>query len=216
MICQHLLIVYSIVMKSLSKVSGLLVVFCLIQCQNPSHPSAWKDQKVNEWFETGQFLNGLHILPDPSVDRRSFAEHYYDHKETWDKAFAFLKNTDLAHTTLGRVELGNNMYATVSESYGKNREDALLEAHKKYIDIQYIVLGTELIDVALLKDLTVTRPYNSDSDLMFGTVPEFSVLKTSPERFYIFFPNDVHRPSLKDGNDSVLIRKVVVKVPVEN
>jgi len=157
----------------------------------------------------------LQLIPDPSIDGRTFAQHYYDHKETWDKAFAFLKNTDLAHATLGRVELGGNMYATVSDYYlTKDRETTLLEAHQKYIDIQYIFEGTEVIDAAPLKDLTVTVPYDSDKDILFGTVPEYTELKTSPERLYIFFPNDTHRPCLKDENGSAWARKVVVKVPV--
>ena len=201
-------------MKSLSKIFMLIVLFGLIQCQSSSHPSKWSNQKIDEWFESGQYLNGLQLLPDPSIDRRSFAEHYYDHRETWEKAFAFLKNTDFAHTGLGRIELGGNMFATISDYLPKDREVTLIEAHEKYIDIQYIVSGREQIDVAPLKDMTVTIPYNSENDIVFGTVPEFSELDASPDRFFIFFPNVAHRPGMKIENDSMIIRKVVVKVPV--
>ena len=184
-------------------------------CQSSSPPSKWSDQKLNEWFESGQFLNGLQMIPDPSVDRRSFAQHYCGHQETWDKAFSFLKNADFAKMALGRVELGGNMFATVSEYLAKNRESTLLEVHQKYIDIQYVVSGNELIDVAPLKNMTVAKPYDSENDIAFGNVSEFSALKASSGRFFIFFPTDVHRPGMKDGNGNVLIRKVVVKVPVE-
>ena len=180
-----------------------------------THPSTWSDREINEWFESGQYLNGLQMTADPSVDRRSFAQHYYDHKETWDKAFAFLKNADFANMTLGRVELGNGMFATVSEYPTKDRETTLFEAHQKYIDIQYVASGNELIDVAPLKNMTVTKPYNSENDIAFGAVTEFSEMKASAGRFFIFFPADAHRPGLKDGNDNTLVRKVVVKVPVE-
>ena len=201
-------------MKSLSKISMLLVLFGMTQCQS-SHPSQWSDQKVNEWFEAGEYLGGLQLIPDSSIDRRSFALHYYDHKATWDKAFLFLKNYNLPRADLGRIELGDNMFAIVQEYFPKDREGALLEVHEKYIDIQYIVSGNEVIDVAPLKNMTVTKPYNAESDAAFGDVAEFSELKASPERFFIFFPADAHRPGMKDGNDSVLVRKVVVKVPVE-
>ena len=203
-------------MKTLSKTSILLVLFGLTQCQPSSHPSKWSDQKVNDWFESGQYLNGLKLIPDPSMDRRSFALHYYDHKEMWDKAFAFLRNTDFAHTALGRIELGDNMFATVSEYLPKDRESTLFEIHQKYIDIQYVVSGKELIDVAPLKNMTVTKPYHSENDIAFGDVTGFSEIRMSPERFLILFPADAHRPGMKDGKDSVLIRKVVVKVPVSN
>ena len=202
-------------MKSLSKIPILFVLFVITQCQPSLHPSKWSEQKLNEWFESGQYLNGLQMTADPSVDRRSFARHYYEHKETWDKAFAFLKNADFANMNLGRVELGDNMYATVSEYLTKDRENVLFEAHQKYIDIQYVASGNELIDVAPLKNMTVTKPYDSENDITFGTVTGFSELKASSGRLFIFFPADAHRPGLKNGNSNVLVRKVVVKVPVE-
>ena len=200
-------------MKSSSKISVILVLTGITQCQPPSHPSKWSDEKLNEWFESGEYLNGLQLTPDPSIDRRSFAVHYYDHKETWDKAFAFLKNADVVNIALGRVELGDIMYATVNEYPLKDRDNALLEVHNKYIDIQWIFSGKELIDVAHLKDMTITKPYDSENDIAFGTVPGFTELETSPERFYIFFPADAHRPALKVENSSVSARKIVVKVP---
>ena len=186
----------------------------LTQSQSVPHPSQWNDRQLNEWFDSGQYLNGLPNLPDESINRRSFAEHYFDHKEIWDRAFAFLKQTDFVNIALGKIELGGTMYANVDEYLTKDREIARTEVHRKYIDIQYIVSGNELIDVAPLKNLTVTQLYNPEKDVEFGTVTEFSERKASPGRFFIFFPADAHRPCLKVGNDSELIRKVVVKVPV--
>ena len=202
-------------MKSLSKIPMLIILISLTQCQSSSHPSKWSDEKLNQWFEAGEYLNGLQILPDPSIDRRSFAKHYYEHKEMWDNAFSFLKNTDLANIALGRVELDGNLFAVVSEYFPKDREGALLEVHQKYIDVQYVVSGNEFIDLAPLEKMTVTTPYNSDNDAAFGSVADFSELKASPDRFFIFFPADAHRPGMKSDNDSVPVRKIVVKIPIE-
>jgi len=96
-------------MKTLSKILVSVVLLGLFQCQISPHPSKWSDQKVGEWFVSSQYLNGLQLLPDPSIDRRSFAEHYYEHRETWEKAFTFLKNTDFTHVESGRKELGGSM-----------------------------------------------------------------------------------------------------------
>ena len=200
-------------MKSLIKFSVLLALFSITQCQTTSHPSQWSEQKLNEWFESGQYLNGLQIFPDPLTDRRTFAEHYYEHKELWNKAFAFMKNTDFANLPLGRTELGDKMYVTVSEYFPKDRETTLFEAHQINIDIHYVVSGREAIDVAPLKNMTVTQPYNTQNDVMFGTVPTFSELKSSPDRLFIVFPSDAHRPSMIIENDSTFIRKIVVKFP---
>ena len=182
-------------------------------CIPSSHPSKWSDKELNEWFDSGQFLKGLQMTPDPSIDRRNFAIHYYEHKQTWDKAFVFLKSADLSNLPLGKVELDGDLYAAISEYYPKDREGTVFEAHRKYIDIQYIIAGKELMDVTPLKNMTVTKPYDPEIEAEFGTVTTFSTLKASPARFFIFFPHDAHRPSMKDGNDSIFVRKVVVKVP---
>lgn len=202
-------------MKSLIKMSVLLVLFGITQCQSPSHPSKWSDRELNEWFESGKYLNGLKILPDPSTVRRSFAEHYYDHKEVWDNVFAFLKNTDLTGLSSGRIEIDDHAYATVSEYFTKDREITLFEAHKIYIDIHCVISGKESIDLAPLESMTVTNPYHSERDIEFGTVPEFTALKATSDRFFIVFPSDAHRPSVRDGNDSILTHKIVVKIPVQ-
>ena len=185
-------------------------------CKPDSHPSTWSEQKLEEWFDSGQFLNGLSLIPDPSIDRRSFALHYYDHKETWDKAFAFLKNTDLNALPVGRVDLGGQLYANVSEYEPKDREGLPFEAHKGYIDIQYVVEGYEAIDIAPLEKTTVTQPYNAEIDALFCTTSAFTELQAKPGRFFIFFPEEAHRPGMKDGDESISVRKVVVKVPIQN
>ncbi|OFY58105.1 MAG: hypothetical protein A2V50_01595, partial [Bacteroidetes bacterium RBG_19FT_COMBO_42_10] len=136
--------------------------------------------------------------------------------ERWDKAFAFLKNSDLEKLELKRHEIdGNNVYAPVSEYMTKNEEDARYEAHLKYIDIQYVITGKELIGVAPVSDRKdMLEAYNEANDIMFMTVNTITNLKASPDRFFIFFPDDIHRPGLKDGENS-LVRKVVVKVKVD-
>ena len=192
----------------------LLVLFGVASCQQSSHPPKGSDQKVNEWFDSGEYLNGLKLIPDPSIDRRSFAQHYLDHREIWDKTFAYLKETDFTSITPGRVELGDHVFATVSEYVPRDREEAIFEAHKKYIDVQYVISGHELMDIAPLENMTVTKQYDAENDVELGSVIKFLELAASSERFFIFFPTDAHRPGLKAEDDNALVRKVVIKVPV--
>lgn len=201
--------------KSIPIFFVLLIVFCFTQCQSSSHPSQWNDQKLNEWFESKEYLNGFQLLPDPSIDRRSFAEHYYDHKEVWEKAFNFLKSTDLASLPLGRIDLDKNMYATISEYFPKEQDTTLFEAHRINVDIHYVISGKEVIGVAPLESMTVTDPYNPERDLVFGTVPQYTEVEASPDRFLVVFPSEAHRPSMMLRNDSMFIRKIVVKFPMK-
>jgi YhcH/YjgK/YiaL family protein len=188
----------------------------LTGCNSSTDPSKWNSKQIDRWFEKGEWLNGWHVKPDASINRKEFAVSYFNHKERWDKAFSFLKDNDLAKLELKRYEIdGSEVYAPVSEYITKNEEDARYEAHIKYIDIQYVVSGKELIGVAPMSDRKeILEPYDETKDVMFLTVNLVNNLNAAPDRFFIFFPDDVHRPGLKDGENSQ-VRKVVVKVKVD-
>ena len=185
-------------------------------CTGSSDPSAWSAQKIDTWFEKGDWLNGWQVKPDQSVSRKAFAVSYFKNKERWDKAFIFLKSNDLTALELKRHDIdGDNLYAPVSEYLTKNEEDARYEAHQKYIDIQYVVSGKELIGVApMSQKKDVLEAYDSTKDIEFLTVTGGENLLAMPDRFFIFFPDDAHRPGLKDGENSP-VRKVVVKVKID-
>ena len=194
----------------------LIVMATLSGCTGSSDPSAWSAQKIDTWFEKGDWLNGWQVKPDQSVNRKAFAVSYFKNKERWDKAFIFLKTNDLTALELKRHDIdGDNLYAPVSEYLTKNEEDARYEAHQKYIDIQYVVSGKELIGVApMSQKKDVLEAYDSTKDIEFLTVTGGENLPALPDRFFIFFPDDAHRPGLKDGENSP-VRKVVVKVKID-
>ncbi len=82
---------------------------------------------------------GLESQSDSSIDRRAFAVSWFSNRERWEKAFAFLRENESGHAGDQRYDIdGDNLYATVSEYMTKNEEDGLYEAHRKYIDIQYV------------------------------------------------------------------------------
>jgi YhcH/YjgK/YiaL family protein len=195
-----------IAMASLSVLSG---------CTGDSGPAAWSTKKIDKWFDKGDWLNGWQVQPDKSINRKAFAVSYFKNRERWNKAFNFLKTNDLSGLELKRYDIdGDNVYAPVSEYLTKNEADAKYEAHQKYIDIQYVVSGKELIGVApISQKMEVLEPYDSNKDVEFLTVSKGENLTALPDRFFIFFPEDAHRPGLKDGDNSP-VRKVVVKVKI--
>lgn len=187
----------------------------ILGCKSSSDPANWSSDEINNWFETSEWLNEWTVSPDTSINRKELAVSYFRNKERWDKAFAFLKNNDLSILDIKRYDIdGDNLYASVNEYITKNPEDAQYEAHQKYIDIQYIIKGRELIGVApmaLKKEILVQ--YDPTKDVEFLTVTKGVEYAAQPDRFFIFFPSDAHRPNLKDGENS-LVRKIVVKVKV--
>jgi len=195
----------------------LISFLCLFGCKSSIDPASWSDKKVNKWFEKGEWLNGWSVKPDASINRKELAISYFKYKDRWDKAFTFLKDNDLTKLEVKRHDIdGDNAYALVSEYLTKNEEDARYEAHQNYIDIQYVISGKELIGIAPVSmKKEILEPYDTIKDIMFLTVNQGNNLKADPGRFFIFFPDDLHRPSLKDGENSQ-VRKVVVKLKLIN
>jgi YhcH/YjgK/YiaL family protein len=194
----------------------LAIVLSFFGCSNSTDPATWSSEKTDKWFEKGEWLNGWDIIPDASINRKEFAVSYFKNQERWDKAFEFLKNSKLSTLELMRYDIdGDNLFATPSEYLTKNKEDANFEAHRKYIDIQYVISGKELIGIApvSLQD-QILEPYDSTRDIEFMTVTRDTEVTATPDRFFIFFPSDAHRPSLKDGENS-RVRKIVVKVKAD-
>jgi YhcH/YjgK/YiaL family protein len=179
-------------------------------------PSEWNEEQLNKWFDNGEWLNGWNVKPDSSMNRREFAVSYFKHKDRWDKAFTFLKSNDLSGLEIKKYDIdGDNVYAPVSEYMTKNEEDAKFEVHRKYIDIQYVISGVEQMSVAPLSQKKETlAEYNEAKDIEFMTVNESSTYKATPDKFFIFFPSQIHRPSVK-LDDNSKVKKIVVKVKVD-
>ena len=194
----------------------LTLFFGLLGCRSSDDPSKWSSSKIDKWFDKGEWLNGWLVKPDASINRKEFAFSYFKHKERWDKAFAFLRENDLTEMELKRYDIdGNNLYAPISEYISKDDTAARYEAHRNYIDIQYVISGRELIGIAPISDTRdILEPYDAAKDIEFMTVNQIKNVLATPDRFFIFFPDDVHRPGLKDGVNSP-VRKVVVKVKID-
>ncbi|HNR42112.1 MAG TPA: YhcH/YjgK/YiaL family protein [Bacteroidales bacterium] len=185
-------------------------------CSGNNDPSAWSGQKLDRWFEKGEWLNGLKAVPDQSVSRKTFAVSYFRNKDRWDKAFVYLKNISPDDLEPGRHDIdGDNLYASVSEYISKDPEEAQYEAHRKYIDIQYVLSGKELIGLAPASELDeLLEEYDPEKDIEFMTVRNPAMLNAVPGRLFFFFPGELHCPGLKDGENSP-VKKVVIKVKVD-
>ena len=194
----------------------LISFFGLMGSKSSSDPTTWSNKKIDLWFAKNEWKGGWSVMADASINKREFAVSYFKNKERWEKAFNFLKNNDLSKIELKRYDIdGDNLFATVSEYVSKNEDVAKFEAHRKYIDLQYVISGKEVMNIAPLSSIKeVNTPYDDKKDIEFVTVSKVVNYKASPSNFFIFFPTDVHRPGLKDGENST-VRKVVLKVKVD-
>ncbi len=128
-------------------------------------------------------------------------------------AFKYIDSIDLSGLKPGRYEIENeNIFAIVNEYETKDKKDCALEAHRKFIDIQYICSGTELIGVALLKNQIPVKEYDETRDCVFFN-EETSFIKMTAGMFAVFFPGDLHMPGVKADSVSE-VKKVVIKVRI--
>ncbi len=139
-------------------------------------------------------------------------QNYVDMHEHFAKAFAFLERDDLAELAEGRHEIdGENVYAMVATGRGRDRADALLEVHDRYIDVQYVLAGVDEMGwKARFACVDSAEVYDERKDVAFYSDEPDAWLSTKPGSFAIFFPEDAHMPMISPGR----LHKVVVKVAV--
>ena len=129
------------------------------------------------------------------------APRYLALNEGFAKAIEFLLRPDLKDLPVAKYELdGDRVYAMVSKDFGRKREDAQLETHEKYIDIQLVLAGTD--DMGWKPKSMCNQPS--------GEYDQKADIATKSGAFVIFFPEDAHMPLIS----SEQIHKVVVKVAV--
>lgn len=115
----------------------------------------------------------------------------------------------------GVYELSPRVKAIVSEYTTKEVNENGYEAHKEYIDIQYLIKGSEKICCLPLEYLKETKAYKAEIDAAFYEEGDLNPqeLFIGNGYFAIFFPQDAHMPCLKNGLSTV-VKKVVVKVKI--
>ena len=138
------------------------------------------------------------------------ADRYVALHPDFAAAVAFLRGRPLGDLPQGRIEITETMYAMVSRSPARRRSEARLEAHRKYIDIQYVIAGVEEMGwSARTRCLQPDGQYDAERDIEFFADTPDSYVTVHPEEFVIFFPDDAHAPLLGVGE----VHKIVIKVP---
>lgn len=147
------------------------------------------------------------------IDKLSNSTLYSGLSEGIAKAFNYLQNINFNEVTPGKYEIdGDKVFAIVAEYQTKDESEGKPESHKKYIDVQYVAKGIELIGYVPLGIQEITEQYNENNDIIFYKT-KYSFIKLDEGMFAIFFPDDVHLPGITVDEKS-FVKKVVVKVKV--
>lgn len=143
------------------------------------------------------------------IDTLDNLEKYASLNPLFGKAFEYLKSADLNAMEPGKVVLqGTDLVVNISLAKGKTKEQAQLETHKKFIDIQIPLSCTETMGYTPA-DALPAGDYNAEKDITKFPILSESYIDVKPGMFAIFFPQDGHAPCISQEET---IKKVVVKV----
>ncbi len=145
-------------------------------------------------------------------DKLENAKRYFQMHPQFEEAFRFLSKKDLAVLPLEKFELdAKNLFVMLTDKPGKTPEAAKLEAHKAYIDIQFLIAGSEKIGWKAYNDCKeVQKEYDSVKDIEYFCDAPQTYFSLTPGSFAIFFPEDGHAPMVGEGT----IHMAVVKVKI--
>lgn len=132
------------------------------------------------------------------------------------KAIEFIKTHDLLALPSGKTIIdGDNVYVNRSSYIGKNIEDAKIEGHKNYLDLQLVIKGEEgmgYVDIRK-EGLSVTFPYDAVKDRANYAGKVDGIVNLRSGFFALVFPNDLHQPCIKTNDN--MVEKAVFKIKID-
>ena len=139
---------------------------------------------------------------------------YSDISERLQKGLRILLEPELINKPDGKYQVeGDDIYYLVQRYKTKKPVDAKFEAHRKYIDIQALLKGREIIGFENIARLKENVPYKEDI-LFFETPGQYTELKLHDKMFAVLFPEDGHMPGLDFEEQQNDVVKIVVKVKI--
>lgn len=147
------------------------------------------------------------------LDSLDHAQLYEGLHPGFAEGFAFIREHAEDDLPLGEYQICEGVYAKVQRLPLYRQEERKWEAHRDYIDIQFVKKGTEGIGAALLEKMTEIIPYSQERDIAFYS-GEGNICKVCQGEFIVLYPHDSHMPTLQVQEGLREVDKIVVKVRV--
>jgi len=146
-------------------------------------------------------------------DKLTNAKRYLGISSNLDTALRFIAEHDLNELPLGKTTiLDDQVFVNVMLAEAGPLEEKRFEIHKKYMDIQIDIFGTERIDIGDSGNMTVME-FNNDGDIGFVNASTLTECTMGPGNFIICMAEEPHKPGIATGTD-VALKKCVVKVHI--
>lgn len=129
---------------------------------------------------------------------------------SFKEVFDFFKNNNVEALLEKRIVLdGDNLFINNDTVKGLKKENQILEIHRKYIDIHYLISGSETIGWSPLDCISKIKvPYQEDKDFAFYLDIPQCYVTLKPGDIFIAYPEDAHGPIIGEGEIHKLIAKI--------
>lgn len=146
------------------------------------------------------------------IDNIKNLEKYENIHEQIKNVINFLENFDKKDFKPRRIDINENLFASLQSYQTLKAEEKEFEVHKDYIDLQYIVTSSERIDFSSKDNFRKDYEINKEGDFFLtNEIESYSKLFLNEGDFAIFFPGEFHKPgcSLEDDKE---VKKIVFKI----
>ncbi|MDR2008468.1 MAG: YhcH/YjgK/YiaL family protein [Alphaproteobacteria bacterium] len=128
------------------------------------------------------------------------------------KILNFIANTDFSKIEGDKITIDDDNFFMLSSMQTKDITDGFWEAHRKYIDIHYILEGAEMFGYENIGELQVDKDYNPDKDMItyVGAMKNPIILKQG--MFAVVYPEDAHMPNVSPNGEKIPLKKIVFKI----
>ncbi len=193
-------------MKRLSLFFTLLLLTVMASAQ----PTA------RQWLKQGDWRCGfIKAKPHKTVNIDEFYSQYQKNTKQWETLFQWLRDTDLNAIPKGKHPIPNStLVASVEDSENLPLEKRNTESHRRKIDFQLVVRGTEGFALLDHASSTIKNPYDEKKDVMrYNYVKDqANFFNVKGGQFVIFFPSDWHIAKVQTKKKDQSIRVIVVKM----
>ena len=144
------------------------------------------------------------------VDRIENLEKYFALNPLFKHVADFLSANDMSALSAGIHHIkGDDVFVNIQEAKGKTKDEAVVEYHRKMVDIQIPFSGDETYGYIPTADLP-EADFDVEKDVaLLPGVASQSFVTCKPGMFVIFFPQDGHAPFI---TDSPILRKAIFKI----
>lgn len=144
------------------------------------------------------------------VDRIENLGKYVALHPLFAEVVTFMQTHQLVQLEEGKhVIKDKELFVNIETCKGKTQEEAVLEYHRRMIDIQMPLTTDEIFGYSPVEDLPKVT-FDEEKDIAkFSGISAQTYVKVKPGQFAVFFPQDAHAPCIADAK---CMKKAIFKV----